>query len=155
MKEEVSISMTVLNDLGKEFPLVTMNVPLDGRFTNLLNVINRLNAIKNANVVNFNIHPVLADGSPADINITQDGHQDVSWMVSFTPRAHAKQELLVFDSKDQAETFTRDLIDAFSKNRKFYLSTGYQTEPEPQKSAEIHQLIRKAPSAPSGFSPGG
>ncbi|MHB1644180.1 MAG: hypothetical protein ACYCS8_16290 [Acidithiobacillus sp.] len=175
MNEQISVSLTITNDRGEEIsPLVRQDVPLDGKFTNLLNTMNRLNAIKNAQAVTFNIHPVRANGSPADGSPAEGGlaggsladgspapgkDQDAPfWMVSFVTRHNSgsliAQELLPFRSKAMAEDFTRRLVDAFQEGRKISISTDpsfMQQQRAQRPSAEVHQLVRPAST---GFSPG-
>ena len=160
MNEQISVSLTITNDRGEEIsPLVRQDVPLDGKFTNLLNTMNRLNAIKNAQAVTFNIHPVRANGSPADGSPAPGKDQDAPfWMVSFVTRHNSgsliAQELLPFRSKAMAEDFTRRLVDAFQEGRKISISTDpsfMQQQRAQRPSAEVHQLVRPAST---GFSPG-
>ena len=163
MNEQLNVALTITNDRGEEIsPLVRQEVALDGKFTNLLNTLNRLNAIKNAQAVAFNIHPVHADGSPADSNSPADssfagpagGMEAPFWMVSFITRRsggmQVAQELLPFRTKALAEDFTRRLVDAFQDGRKISVSMDPPIPPQ-RPSAEIHQLVRPAPT---GFSPG-
>jgi hypothetical protein len=150
MNEQLSVSLTITNNRGEEIsPLVKQDVPLDGQFANLLNTLNRLNAIKNAQAVTFNIHPVNANREPAE-----SGQDAPFWMVSFVTRhsigALVAQELLPFKSKALAEDFTRRLVDAFQDGRKIQVSTDPPFIPQ-RPSAEVLQLVRPAPT---GFSPG-
>ncbi|MDA8152919.1 MAG: hypothetical protein M0003_09440 [Acidithiobacillus sp.] len=157
MNEQLNVALTITNDRGEEIsPLVRQEVALDGKFTNLLNTLNRLNAIKNAQAVAFNIHPVHADGSPADSSFAgpAGGMEAPFWMVSFITRRsggmQVAQELLPFRTKALAEDFTRRLVDAFQDGRKISVSMDPPIPPQ-RPSAEIHQLVRPAPT---GFSPG-
>ena len=154
MNEQINVALTILNDRGEEISqLVRQEVPLDGQFTNLLNTLNRLTAIKNALAVTFNIHPVQSNGQPAE-----SGRDASLWMVSFVTRrsggALVTQELLPFKTRELAEDFTRRLVDAFREGRKIQVSMDpqfLQREQAQRPSAEIHQLIRPAST---GFSPG-
>ena len=156
MNEQLSVSLTIMNDRGEEIsPLVKQDVPLDGQFTNLLNTLNRLNAIKNAQAVTFNIHPVNANREPVESGLALGKGQDATfWMVSFVTRhstgALVAQELLPFKSKALAEDFTRRMVDAFQDGRKIQVSMDPPYIPQ-RPSAEVLQLVRPAPT---GFSPG-
>ena len=153
MNEQMNVALTVMNDQGEEIPLLRQDVPLDGQFTNLLNTLNRLNAVKNAQAVTFNIHPVQSNGQPSE-----SGQDGAFWMVSFVTRraggALVTQDLLPFKSRALAEDVTRRLVDAFRGGRKISVSMDpqfIQKEQAQRSSAEIHQIIRPAST---GFSPG-
>lgn len=152
MNEQIHISLTIINDRGETIsPLVRQDVPLDGQFTNLVNTLTKLNAIKDARSLIFNIHPVDDNGKP----VSSD-HSASFWMVSFVTRhplgTQVTQDLLPFKSRTLAEDFTRRLLDGFQEGRKIQISTDPQfMQQEVRPSAEIHQLIR--PASP-GFSPG-
>ena len=165
MNEQLNVALTITNDRGEEIsPLVRLEVALDGQFTNLLNTLNRLNAIKNAQTIAFNIHPVHADGSPADSGAeygngpaggSLGGGMDAPlWMVSFITRrsggVQVSQALLPFKAKAMAEDFAQRLEDAFQDGRKISISRDSPIPPQ-RPSAEIHQIVRPAPT---GFSPG-
>lgn len=167
MNEQISVSLTIMNNRGEEIsPLVKQDVLLDGQFTSLLNTLNRLNAIKNAQAVTFNIHPIHANKEPAESGLAAGrdasgrdapgtGQDAIFWMVSFVTRhsggALTTQELLPFKSKALAEDFTRRMVDAFQDGRKIQVSTDPPFIPQ-RPSAEVLQMVRPAPT---GFSPGG
>ncbi|MBU2764684.1 hypothetical protein HAP94_00380 [Acidithiobacillus ferrivorans] len=153
MNEQLSVSLTITNDQGEIIsPLVYQDVLLDGQFTSLLNTLNRLNAIKNAQDVVFNICPVDENRKP--VKSGQDAHY---WMVSFVIRRSGgtltTQELLPFKTEALARNFTDRLVIGFKDERELKIKVSTDPPFIPQRpSAEVLQMVRPAPT---GFSPGG